>query len=127
MMVAPPVIDAAVAPPVVIDAAEAPPVHHVEDVTQRRRPAPPPSNADAEALYKEGVQAMVRGDSKASIAALTKATRVRPGYAPAWRALGQVYKKTGEKGQAKAAFQRYLSIAPNAADAPQIRDQIKSL
>jgi Tfp pilus assembly protein PilF len=70
---------------------------------------------------------MVRGDNKAAIAALTKATRMRAGYAPAWRVLGQVYKKLGEKGQARAAFQRYLSIAPGAADAPQIRDQIKSL
>jgi predicted RNA polymerase sigma factor len=52
---------------------------------------------------------------------------MRAGYAPAWRVLGQVYKKLGEKGQARAAFQRYLSIAPGAADAPQIRDQIKSL
>jgi serine/threonine-protein kinase len=129
--VAPPVVDAAavvtidadVAP--VIDAAEVtpppPPVHHAVE----RRPAP--STADAEALYKEGVQAMVRGDNKGSIAALTKATRVRPGYAPAWRVLGQVYKKLGEKGQARAAFQRYLSIAPGASDAAQIRDQIKSL
>ncbi len=136
--VAPAVVDAAAAdadvapvPVPVIDAAEAtppPPVHHAaEEVTPRHRPAPPAPNADAEALYKEGVQAMVRGDNKRSIAALTKATRLRPGYAPAWRVLGQVYKKLGEKGQARAAFQRYLSIAPGAADAAQIRDQIKSL
>jgi serine/threonine-protein kinase len=139
--VAPPAIDAAAAP-AAIDAgvAVAPPVDAQEiempgtdvghgsatSATPVRRP-PPPAGPDAEALYKQGVQAMVRGETKTAITALTKATRIRPGFAPAWRVLGQVYKKNGDKGQAKAAFQRYLSIAPNAPDAPQIRDQIKSL
>jgi serine/threonine-protein kinase len=137
---APPADAAEVVAPVVIDAAVAPPVDAAEiemtgsdvatgsstPVTRPHRP-PPPSGPDPEALYREGVQAMVRGETKSAIAALTKATKIRPGFAPAWRVLGQVYKKNGDKGQAKAAFQRYLSIAPNASDASQIREQIKSL
>jgi tetratricopeptide (TPR) repeat protein len=138
-VVAPPPIDAAIAPPPV-DAAEvnvvtpphvsgsdAPAHASSHDAVPPTHRPPPAAGGDAEALYKQGVQAMVRGDTRASIAALTKATRVRPGYAPAWRVLGQVYKKSGEKGQAKAAFQRYLTIAPSASDAPQIRDLLKSL
>jgi eukaryotic-like serine/threonine-protein kinase len=86
-----------------------------------------PAGPDASALYKQGVQAFVRGDTKGALGLLQKAKGVNPGYAPTWRVLGQVYRKLGDKAQAKAAFQRYLSLDPRASDAPQIREQINQL
>jgi Flp pilus assembly protein TadD len=86
-----------------------------------------PAGPDASGLYKQGVQAFVRGDTKGALGLLQKAKGVNPGYAPTWRVLGQVYRKLGDKGQAKAAFLRYLSLDPKASDAPQIREQINQL
>jgi regulator of sirC expression with transglutaminase-like and TPR domain len=50
-----------------------------------------------------------------------------PTFAPTWRGLGVVYEKLGNKGQARAAFKRYLQLAPGAGDADQIRDRIDQL
>jgi hypothetical protein len=125
-------IDAAIVEPPPVDAAEiemtgsdigsaavTPPKHPVEHHA--------PSGPDASALYKQGVQAFVRGDTKGALAALQKAKAVNPSFGPTWRVLGQVYRKLGEKGQAKAAFERYLSLEPRASDAAQIRQQMNQL
>jgi hypothetical protein len=126
---------AVVAPPpvgVVIDAAEAvgstagsavatqptPPTHPPTP----HRP-PPPANTEAQAQYKEGVQLLVKGDAKGALAVLSKAKS----YTPTWRVLGQVYRKLGDKAAAKNAFQRYLTLAPGAADAATVREQMNQL
>jgi serine/threonine-protein kinase len=92
------------------------PAHHV-----------PPTGPDASAFYKQGVQTFVRGDAKGALALLQKAKSINPNYSPTWRVLGQVYKKLGDKAQAKSAYQHYLTIDPKAPDAAQIRDQINQL
>jgi serine/threonine protein kinase len=136
-------IDAAVVEPPPVDAAEIqmgsdvgsdegsatkrPPTGSGTSVVHHPPPPPPPSGPDASALYRQGVQAFVRGDAKGALALLQKAKAVNPNFAPTWRVLGQVYKKLGDKGQAKAAFQRYLSIDPRARDAAQIREQLNQL
>jgi len=136
--VPPPVVsDAAVAvvvppPPVVVDAAvddpgiviehhgssAPPPVHH---------PVAPSGGGEAQALYKQGVQLFVKGDAKAALSTLLKSKSVNASYAPTWRVLGQVYRKLGDKGSAKNAFLRYLTLAPNASDAATVREQINQL
>jgi Flp pilus assembly protein TadD len=78
-------------------------------------------------LYRQGVQAFVKGDVHGAAALLQKAKAARPGYAPTWRALGNVYDKLGERGQAKSAFQRYLALAPNASDAASVRQRLERL
>jgi serine/threonine-protein kinase len=50
-----------------------------------------------------------------------------PSYAPTWRGLGLVFEKLGEKDQARAAFKRYLQLAPSAGDADQIRARMERL
>jgi serine/threonine-protein kinase len=101
-------------------------VHPKEHVAETPHPpAPPP--VDLGALVKDGVNAMVRGDTKAALASFQHAKAANPGYAPAWRGLGVVYEKMGDTKQAKTAFQRYLQLAPNADDAAQIRARMDKL
>ena len=50
-----------------------------------------------------------------------------PNYPPIWYGLGLVYERINRRGDAKAAYQRYLSLAPKAANADQIRAQIERL
>ena len=45
----------------------------------------------------------------------------------AWRWHGIMLQKSGNGAEAKAAYQRYLTIAPNAPDAPFIRQQLQFL
>src|SRR5262249_39346863 len=78
---------------------------------------------DPDQLFKQGVQAYVKGDAKTALGLLLKARGVAPNNAPTWRVLGQVYEKLGDRGAAKNAFLRYLSLSPTAADAGQIRQR----
>ena len=78
-------------------------------------------------LFKTGMQAYVKGDSRTAVVAFRRAVQAQPGYATAWRALGLAHEKLGEWGQAKTALQRYVQLAPNAPDAAQIRARIGSL
>jgi regulator of sirC expression with transglutaminase-like and TPR domain len=38
-----------------------------------------------------------------------------------------IYDKLGNKAQARAAFKRYLQLAPGAIDADHIRDRLEQL
>jgi serine/threonine protein kinase len=84
-----------------------------------------PHPASSDAQFQKAFQMFVRGDAKGSLAQLKSAKGANPRYAPTWRLLGQVYKKLGDSAQAKAAFSRYLKLAPNAADAPAIRKEVE--
>ena len=81
----------------------------------------------AEALFRTGMQAYAKGDTKGAIVSFRHALQIDAGYAPAWRALGLVHEKLGEWGHAKTAFQKYVELAPTAPDAAQIRERIGSL
>ena len=82
---------------------------------------------DTEALFKEGVQAYVRGDTKSALATLSRVKAAKPGYAPTYRVLGQIYEKQGAGAAAKAAYQRYLQLWPHAPDAATIRARLEKL
>jgi len=96
------------------------------DHTDHVRPPPPP-RVDAEEMVQKGLQAFVKGDAKGALALLQKAKGAKPGYAPTYRVLGRVYKKLGDNGNAKKAFQKYLALSPNAPDAATIREELKKL
>jgi hypothetical protein len=91
---------------------------------KRDRPPPKPNAVE---LTKQGLNAMVRGDSKTALQLYKQAQRANPSYAPAWRQAGLLHEKMGDRGAAKAAFQRYLILAPNASDAASIRARIGAL
>jgi serine/threonine-protein kinase len=82
---------------------------------------------DADALFKAGFQAYVRGDTKTALDSFQHAKAASPGFAPAWRGLGMVYEKLGDSKAAKVAFQRYLALAPTASDASTIRQRMEGL
>jgi serine/threonine-protein kinase len=88
---------------------------------------PSPKPADPAASYKQGFQAYVHGDNTTALTALHASISANPGFAPAWRVLGLVLERTGERDQARAAFRRYLQLSPNASDADQIRDRLEKL
>jgi hypothetical protein len=99
----------------------------VADHSVKSHPTPPTPKPNAQELFKTGMQAYVKGDAKSAVVSFRKATTANPSYRAAWRALGLAHEKLGEWGPAKTAFQKYLSVSPNAADAAQIRERIKTL
>jgi eukaryotic-like serine/threonine-protein kinase len=101
--------------------------NHVETPHPKDPPPPPPEKPDLDALVNAGVNALVRGDTKSALAAYQHAKATNPSYPAVWRGLGVVYEKMGDSKQAKAAFQRYLQLAPNAGDAAQIRARMDKL
>jgi regulator of sirC expression with transglutaminase-like and TPR domain len=75
---------------------------------------------------KAALQAWVRGDNQTALALYKRVVQAAPAYAPAWRGLGLVYEKLGDKPAARSAFQRYLQLAPAAGDAAAIRARLES-
>jgi Flp pilus assembly protein TadD len=80
-----------------------------------------------EAAYRTGLQQFARGETSAALASLRSALAGNPNYAPTWRGLGLVFEKMGERDQARAAFRRYLQLAPGAGDADNIRGRLERL
>jgi serine/threonine-protein kinase len=108
------------------------PPEHVGSGSGRKKvtPKPDPKPVDkpnVAELNVSGAQAFVKGDNKTALATFRRAQQANPGYAPTWRGLGMVYERLGDKSSAKAAFLRYLQLAPGASDADVIRDRIKKL
>ena len=93
----------------------------------KETPRPPAPSIDVEDTVNKATLAYVKGDSKSALSMLQKARSAKPGYAPTYRVLGKVYKKLGEAGAAKKAFQKYVQLAPSASDVEQIKEEIKKL
>ncbi|HEX4417146.1 MAG TPA: tetratricopeptide repeat protein [Kofleriaceae bacterium] len=77
-------------------------------------------------VFKTGLQAWVRGDTKTALATYKRVLQSNPEFAPAWRGVGLVYEKLGDKSAAHNAFQKYLQLAPGAFDAAGIRARLES-
>jgi serine/threonine-protein kinase len=90
-------------------------------------PASTEAKPDPVAAYKTSLQQRARGDNAGALATLRASASANPGYAPTFRGLGMVHEKLGDKGLAKLAFKRYLQLAPDAADAAEIRDRMERL
>jgi eukaryotic-like serine/threonine-protein kinase len=85
-----------------------------------------PDKLSADEIFKTGLQAWVHGDTKAALASYKRVLLANPGFAPAWRGVGLVYEKLGDKTASRAAFQKYLQIAPGALDAAGIRARLEA-
>jgi len=101
-------------------AIKAQPVDPYAIPTERSKP-------DPAAAYRTGLQQYARGDTTGALATFRGSLASSPGFAPTWRGLGLVYEKLSNKTQARAAFKRYLQLAPAAGDAEQIRDRLRRL
>jgi Tfp pilus assembly protein PilF len=66
-------------------------------------------------------------DYRAAIEEFERAVRIAPRWADAHYNLGMVQARAGHSREAIASLKRYLELAPNAADAAQVRDEIIAL
>ena len=108
--------------------------HHVQTSRPPSPPRPAPDKhdekhekIDPQELYREGFQAWARGDGKAALALCKRITQASPGFAPAWRLLGLVHEKLGDRAAARGALEKYLQLSPAAADAAGIRERLNAL
>ena len=86
---------------------------------------------DGQLTFTQAEIFRLRGDLKANDAARAAqgyAAAVRYPDAPpeAWRWHGLMLQKAGRPGDARDAYARYLALAPNAPDAPFVRQQMGS-
>lgn len=100
----------------------------------RVRPPPAPhdggqdrSTGDAERLVRGAGSLLVRGDVGAAIAMLERARQIDARYPPTYRSLGLAYTRARRFDQSRAAYERYLQLAPRANDADMIRARIRAL
>ena len=92
------------------------------------RPGPEPrskkvastSRAAAEAESAKGDKALRAFDTKAAEAAFASALKLDPALPAAHRGMGMVFVLMGRNAEAKAAYSRYLELAPDAPDKEQI-------
>ncbi|HUS29143.1 MAG TPA: protein kinase [Kofleriaceae bacterium] len=85
------------------------------------------AKVDVESAYRQGLQQFARGDTAGALASLRTSLAANPNYAPTWRGLGLVFEKMGETQQARAAYKRYLQLAPGANDSEQIKGRLERL
>jgi serine/threonine-protein kinase len=112
--------------------------HHVQSLRPPSPPRPAPEKhdekhdekhekIDPQELYREGFQAWAHGDGKTTLALCKRITQASPGFAPAWRLLGLVHEKLGDRAAARSALEKYLQLSPAAADAAGIRERSNAL
>jgi predicted Zn-dependent protease len=79
-------------------------------------------------FYRGEVHRLRNGQAHQQAAAQSYAQAVTHADAPAeaWRWHGVMLQKQGRMGEARTALQRYLAMAPNAPDAPFVRQMIQS-
>ena len=124
-------VDAAIEPPIDASASE------IEIAVEREVPKPkPPRPPDDKPRdvpkppadpYARGLEQLRTRDYQAALASLDEARRASPNHAPTWHALGRTYEAVGNRGAAKNAYLRYLTLAPRAANAQQVRDRLSRL
>jgi predicted Zn-dependent protease len=86
--------------------------------------------AHAELLYFRGEVRRLRnadGDAAAALADFEAAVATGSPPAVTWRSMGHLYLARRQADAARAAWERYLAAAPDAADAPLIRQTLEQL
>jgi tetratricopeptide (TPR) repeat protein len=131
LALSPPVTDAG---PVKVAAAEPPP-----PAPKAPEPEPPGRRRGTEvsqaamvhavalSQVKAGETALERGRVNEAIGRFHAALENEPNIAQAYRGLGMAYAMQSNDGQALQAYEKYLRLAPKAADAVDIRRSIAEL
>ncbi len=78
-------------------------------------------------LLSDARSAMLHGEIPRARDLYREATLSSPRNAAAWRGLGLASERMGLNPEARTAYERYLSIAPNAADADTVRGRLEAL
>jgi tetratricopeptide (TPR) repeat protein len=85
------------------------------------------ARGDTKALMSEALAAYALGRYGLTEELYRKATQMAPEEPAAWRGLGLVATRLGDYNEARAAFERYLVLAPRASDAAAIRARVQAL
>jgi predicted Zn-dependent protease len=88
------------------------------------------SPTDARPHYYLGESYRRENDSKEreqAVPAYERAIALNQDYADPYRGLGTLYYQTGKKREARVAFERYLSLAPDAPDRAYIEQYLQEL
>ncbi len=94
---------------------------------RRRATAPGPAKRSAASLHKEAMALMYKQDLEAALAKLRAAVKLEPRNPILFRDMGRVAMRAGHKRAALGYFERYLTLAPTAADAQVYRTIISNL
>jgi len=118
-------VDAGPAPVVAAPAQPPPP-------PIQRKPAPPnPRAAMQRALavsqVRHGEEALEQGHPDEALGSFRAALESAPTLAAAFRGMGMAYAMQGHDAQALQSYDRYLRLAPGAADAAEIRQSMREL
>jgi serine/threonine-protein kinase len=93
-------------------------------------PAPAPAAATGPSpgeLVQQASAAFIQGQMPRARSLYREATAKAPSNADAWRGLGMVSSRMGQREEAKRAFERYLQLRPSAPDAAAIRKKLDEL
>ncbi len=115
------------APPAASEPAVAPAAHVSAPAAAAVTPAPEAAavvRGPREALA-EGEKLLSQGEVSDACARGEEAKRLGPGQAAIYKFLGKCYMRAGRATQAHDNYQRYLELAPTAADAPFIKSILK--
>jgi Flp pilus assembly protein TadD len=68
-----------------------------------------------------------KGNLKGAVSRFTTATKWNEANAEAWLLLGEVEEKRSDAQAARAAYQKYLELAPAAKNAPEVKKRLGKL
>ncbi len=74
-----------------------------------------------------GIYYLKKGDYKGAVERFVDATKWNDGNAEAWMYLGQGWEKLNDAKAAREAYQRYLHLAPDAKNVPEVRKRLARL
>jgi tetratricopeptide (TPR) repeat protein len=81
----------------------------------------------AEKELKVGKFYSKKNSWRAASARFLEATRWDPNLSEAWRRLGEAKEKLKDEPGAADAYAKYVELAPDAKDAPELRKRVKEL
>jgi serine/threonine-protein kinase len=84
-------------------------------------------NPSVKDLMEQATSAFVLGQMPRARALYQEVLARSPAHAEAFRGLGLVSSRMGQRSDAMRAFERYLELRPNAPDAARIREQLEKL
>ena len=109
---------AEVAPPI---AAAAPPT------ASNVSPAATPARPSVDDLLASGLEALARDEVETALAQYRAAVAVDPGRPEAHRGRGVAASRAGFDDEAIVAYERYLALAPDAADRERVRARLSAI
>lgn len=80
-----------------------------------------PARKKARDLVARGEKLLLAKDAAGAEPFLRRAAALDPTFAPAWRALGIARASLGNTSGARIAYKKYLTLAPDAPDAKDVR------